>query len=128
MGIFKIVTLSLSGLLLLLVGAMRLSNPIKTFLKSSGISLANDVNLLNELRGLSAVMFFAGIIILLGLIVPVLTISSFVIATLMFIGFAVGRIVSISADGKPNKQILQGIVFELVLGIASIFCLFNVLG
>jgi len=127
MEIFKIVTLSLSSLLLLFVGAMRLSNPIKTYLKNSGIKLENDVNLLNEMRGVSSVMLFGGIIILLGTIVPVLTFTSFVVAALILIGFAIGRFISMAVDGKPNKLITQGIVFELVLGAASIFCVLTLL-
>lgn len=121
MEIVKIVILSLSGLLLLFVGSMRLSNPIKTYLNNSGITLTNDVDLLNEMRGLSAVMFCAGIITPLGIIVPGLTFTSFVVASLIFLGFALGRLISIGVDGKPNKQIIQGITFELVLGGANVF-------
>ncbi len=127
MEIFRIVVLSLSGLLLLFVGLMRLSNPIKTFLNSSGIKLENDVNLLNEIRGLSSVMLCGGIIILLGTLVPQLTTSSFVVATLLFLGFAIGRLFSMSVDGKPNKLLVQGLIFELVFGALNIFCLINAL-
>jgi len=127
MEIFKIITLSLSGLLLLFVGAMRLSNPIKTYLKNSGIKLEKEVNLLNEMRGLSSVQLLGGIIILLGIFIPKFTFASFVVSTLIFIGFAIGRTISISVDGKPNKQIIQGLIFELVFGSASVFCLFNIL-
>ena len=127
MEIFKIVVLSLSGLMLLFVGVMRLSNPIKTYAKNSGIKLENDVNLLNEMRGVSAVMLFGGIIILLGTIIPTLTITSFIVATLIFIGFAIGRALSIGVDGKPNKQIIQGLIFELVFGTLNIFGLVNTL-
>lgn len=127
METFKIITLSLSGLLLLFVGTMRLSNPIKNYLKNSGIKLEKDVDLLNEIRGVSAVMLLGGVIILLGTIVTELTTSSLVVATLLFIGFALGRILSIATDGKPNKQLIQGLVFELVLGSASAFCLITTL-
>jgi len=127
MEIFKIVTLSISGLLLLTVGTLRISNPIKNYLKNSGIKLENDVNLLNEMRGVSSVMLFGGIIILLGIIIPKLTITSFVVATLILIGFAIGRLLSIGLDGKPNKQIVQGLISELILGTANIFCLVNIL-
>lgn len=127
MEIFKIVTLALSGLLLFFVGSMRISNPIKTYLNSSGIQLDNDVNLLNEMRGVSGVMLFGGIIILLGTIIPKLTFTSFAVASLIFLGFAVGRLLSSRLDGKPNKQIAQGLIFELVLGGASLFCLVNAL-
>jgi len=127
MEIFKIITLSLSGLLLLLVGIMRLSNPIKTYLKNSGIKLENDANLLNEMRGISSVQLFGGIIILLGIFIPQLTFTSFVVASFIFLGFAIGRIISIGIDGKPNKQLIQGLVFEIVFGSANVFCLFNIL-
>ena len=126
MEIFKIVTLSLSGLLLFSVGAMRLSNPIKAYLKNSGIKLDKDVDLLNEMRGLSSVMLFGGIIISLGTIIPDLTLTSHITAILLFLGFAVGRMLSLGIDGKPNKQIIQGLVFELVFGALNVFCLVSI--
>jgi len=123
MEIIKIITLSLSGLLLLIVGTLRLSNPIKNYSKNSGIKLENEVNLLNEVKGISSVMLFGGIIILLGIIIPKLTFTSLVVAILILLGFAIGRLLSISIDGKPNKLLIQGLIFELVLGSANIFCL-----
>lgn len=123
MEIIRIVVLSLSALMLTFVGVMRLSNPIKTYLKNSGIRLENDASLLNEMRGVSAVMLSAGIIITIGLFVEKLTFTSHIIASLIFIGFAMGRLLSLKVDGKPSKQIAQGILFELVLGAANIFCL-----
>mgnify|MGYP005994016749 CR=1 FL=1 len=128
MEIFKIVILSLSTLLLLFVGISRLTNPIKTYFKSSGIKLENDPSLLNEMRGTSSVMLFAGIIIALGIFVGKLSFTSHFIAILIFIGFAIGRLISLKADGKPSKQIEQGIIFELVLGVANVFCLISLWG
>ena len=125
MEIFKIVILSLSGLLLFFVGTMRLINPIKTYLKNSGIKLENDVNLLNEMRGVSSLMLLAGVIILLGTFIPELTLISHSFAILLFLGFAIGRILSFVLDGKPNKSIVQGLIFELILGGANTFCLMN---
>jgi len=123
MEIFKIIILSLSGLLLLFVGIMRLSSPIKTYLKNSGVKLENDVNLLNEMRGSSSVQLSVGGIILLGIFIPQLTFTSFVIAALFFLGFALGRIISIGVDGKPNKQLIQGLIFEIAFGAANIVAL-----
>ncbi|OJJ21170.1 hypothetical protein BKI52_11420 [marine bacterium AO1-C] len=113
--------------MLVFVGLMRLTNPVKTYAKNSGITLANDASLLNEMRGVSAVMLCGGVIIALGTIIPRLTFTSFAVASLIFIGFLVGRLVSLSADGKPSQQISQGIVFELVLGAANVFGLVSVL-
>ena len=127
MEILKIVTLSISSLLLLSVGTLRLINPIKNYLKNSGIKLEKEVNLLNEIRGVSAVMMCGGIIILLGIIIPKITTASFVVAVLIFSGFAIGRLISIRLDGKPNKLIVQGLIFEIVLGLLNLFLLFNIL-
>jgi len=125
MEIFKIVILALSALLLVFVGIGRLSNPIKTYLKNSGIKLENEASLLNEMRGVSSVMLFAGIIIALGTFIEKLALTSHIVAILIFIGFLIGRLISLKADGKPSKQITQGIIFELVLGLANAFCLLN---
>ncbi|WP_299275980.1 DUF4345 domain-containing protein [uncultured Psychroserpens sp.] len=126
MEIISIATLSLSALMLIFVGIMRLSNPIKTYGKNSGIRLERDASLLNEMRGVSAVMLSAGIIIAFGLFIEKLTFSSHLIASLMFLGFAIGRLISLKVDGKPSKQITQGILFELVLGLANTFCLITI--
>ena len=71
-------------------------------------------------------MLLGGIIILLGTVVSKLTFASFVVANVIFIGFAIGRLVSYVLDGNPNKMIMQGLILELVLGAANIFCLFNI--
>lgn len=126
MEIINIVTLSISGLLLFVVaGVLRISNPIKNYLKNSGIKLENEVNVLSEVRGMSSVMLFGGIIVLLGTIVPELTFTSFVVAILIFLGYAIGRLLSFGLDGKPNKLIIQGLISELVLGAANVYCLVN---
>ncbi len=128
MEIFNIIVLSISGLLLFVAaGLLRLSNPIKNYLKNSGIKLENEVNTLSEVRGMSSVMMIGGIIVLLGTIVPRLTLTSFVVAVLIFGGYAIGRLLSLGIDGKPNKLIIQGLVTEIVLGGLNIFCLINIL-
>lgn len=125
MEIFKIIVLSLSGLLLLFVGIMRLSNPIKTYAKNSGISLSSEVNLLNEMRGVSSVMLCSALIIFSGIFFTEFALTSFVVAILIYIGFAIGRLISMGVDGKPNKQITQGLIFELVLGALNVYVLVN---
>ena len=127
MEIIKIVTLSISGLLLIYGGTSRVINPIKYYLKNTGIKLENEVNLLSEARGMSSVMMFGGIIIVSGIFIPELTITSFAVAILLFLGYGFGRSLSIALDGKPNKLLIQGLISEIVLGAANIFCLINTL-
>lgn len=125
METFEIVVLSLSGLLLLSSGALRLSNPIGNYSKHSGIKIENEVNLLNEVRGTSSLMFFGGATILSGIFLPQLTLTSFIVATLMFFGFAFGRLISVRLDGRPNKLIIKGLIFELALGPLNAVGLFR---
>ena len=128
MEIFNIVVLSISGLLLFtLAGVLRLINPIKNYEKNSGIKIENEVNMLSEVRGMSTLMSLGGIVILLGTIIPELTLTSFVVAILLFGGYAIGRLLSFGIDGKPNKLIIQGLVTEVVLGSVNTFCLVNIL-
>lgn len=128
METFNIVVLSLSGLLIFIVGAMRLSHPIYTYGKAPGITLDDEVNLLSELRGLGAVMMGAGAIVLAGPWVPQLTPSSFVVGSLIFVGFALARILGIAVDGKPNNIVMKGLVTEVVFGCAHLFGVFSAFG
>ena len=123
MDIITIVVLALSGLLLTFVGLMRLTNPIKTYSKNSGIELDQNTDLLNEIRGVSALMLTGGILILSGILVEKLTLISHVVACLILIGFAIGRIFSMMTDGKPNTKIVQGLIFEIVFGLANVACI-----
>lgn len=61
-------------------------------------------------------MLIGGATVISGAVVPQMTFSSLVVATLNFFGFAVGRVISIRLDGKPNKLLIQGLLFELVFG------------
>ena len=124
MEIFSIGVLSLSGLLFLSVGALRTSNPIRNYLILE-VKIENEVNLLSEVRGMSAVMLFGGATILSGTMIPQMTFASHVVAILIFLGFAFGRLVSIRLDGRPNKLIIQGLVFEIVFGSLNVVGLFN---
>lgn len=118
METYGMIVHGLSALMLIMIGGLRLSNPIKNYEKNSGITLPNQVDLLNELRGTSGVMLLSGIA--LGLFMKSLNLTAYVVALIVFVGFLIGRVLSIAADGKPNKQISQGIWFEVAFGILNI--------
>lgn len=124
MEILSIVTQSLSALLLIMVGMLRLADPIKNYAKNSGITFPGDVDVLNEMRAVGAVMMSAGFILVLGIFFDQMTMTSFVVGSLIFIGFLIGRSFGMVKDGKPNKQIIQGMVFELIFGALNVVCLF----
>ncbi len=128
MEIFNIAVLSLSGLMLFIVaGFLRLVNPIKNYLNNSGIIIENEVNILSEVRGMSTLMMFGGLIVGLGAIIPAFRFTSFVVAILIFGSYAVGRLISFAIDGKPNKLIAIGLITEIVLSLVHTFCLINIL-
>ncbi len=83
--------------------------------------------MLSEVRGMSALMSLGGIIILLEPIIPELTITSFFVAILLFGGYAIGRLISLGIDGKPNKMIIIGLVSEVVFCSLNTFGLVNIL-
>lgn len=128
MEIINIVALSLSALLLIYAGTIRLMKPIKsfclkTYLDNPKIKLEGQTDIFNEMRSAGSSTVFAGIAISLGAILPEFTLTSFVVAIVIFFGYAFGRLVSTTSDGKPNQQLAQGLISELVLGAANAFCL-----
>ncbi len=132
MEIINIVVLALSGLLLTYAVTMRLIKPLtslclKTYLDNPNIKLERKVDVFNEMRAAGASMAFGGVVLFLGILIPQLTLASFVVAIVILLGNAIGRLVSLSSDGKPNKQLAQGLISELVLGGANAFCLFTIL-
>ena len=127
MEIFKIVALALSGSLLIFGGLTRIIDPVKNYMKGTGIKIENEVNNLSEARGVSALMTLGGIIMLLGIFIPMMAMTSHVVAILILMGFGFGRLLSFVLDGKPNKLLVTGLVSELVLGTLNIISLIHIL-
>ena len=132
MEILYIIVLSLSGLMLSVVGAIRLSKPIKsyclnTYSSNPGIKLEGEADVFSEMRGGGSLTLFGGFVILLGIFIPGFKITSFVVAALIFLSFAVGRLIGMVIDGKPNKDLFQGTIAEILLGGINLFCLISLL-
>lgn len=87
----------------------------------------SDTDIFNEMRGIATVTIFSGVVILLGTIMSDLRLTSFVVAVIFFLGFAIGRSFSVSLDGKPNKDLVQGSFAEFILSALNIFCLVDML-
>ena len=128
MDLFETIILSVTGLLFLFIGGTRTADPIRYYERNSGIPIANDVDLLSEVRGASGVMLLAGTTALIGAFLERLTTASLVVATVLFLGFAVGRLLSLRLDGRPNGSLIQGLIIELVLGGLTTFALVHRLG
>ncbi|MEL7124473.1 MAG: DUF4345 domain-containing protein [Bacteroidota bacterium] len=132
METFKIVVLSLSGLALFYASSMRLINPnkanfLKTYIGNSEIKLEKDTDLLNEIRGIGSVMLLGGILVLMGTIMPDFKQTSFVVASLIFGGVVLGRLISFGLDGIPNADIIRAAIIEVTLCVLNLFCLVSIL-
>lgn len=128
MGTVQMIILALTGLFLVFIGLSRFINPIVNYAKNSGVVFPNEVNVLNEVKGVSVLMIGAGLLIVLGAVLSSFGFTAFVIGCLIFWGFAIGRLLSWAIDGRPNKKIVQGIAFEFIFGLAHLWGLFTQLG
>jgi hypothetical protein len=128
MEIINVVVLSLSALLLTYAGTTRLIKPIKSFCLKTysdnpNVKLEGEVDIFNEMRGAGSSTTFGGLAIFLGVLIPQLRVAAFVVAIVIFLGHAFGRLVSSKLDGKPNQQLGQGLFSEMILGVANTVCL-----
>ncbi|MEO1287703.1 MAG: DUF4345 domain-containing protein [Chloroflexota bacterium] len=132
MEIFKVVVLFLSGLALFYACSMRLINPtnaifLQTYFESPENSLATDIDLVNEIRGVGAVMLLGGIVALLGAIRADVRLTSFVVVTIIFSGVVLGRSYSLFIDGIPSENLIRAAIAEVVLSVLNIVCLITIL-
>lgn len=132
MQIFKNVVLVLSGLALFYASSMRLINPteavfLQTYFANPENSLAIDIDLVNEIRGVGGVLFLGGIIAFLGVIRADFRRTSFIVATVIFGGILLGRSLSLFIDGISNERLIRAVIAEGVLGALNVFCLGNIL-
>lgn len=129
MEIFSIIVLALSGFALFYASSMRLIYPRKAnflqiYLTKPENELEKDVDLINEIRGIGAVMFLGGIIILLGIVMPELRISAYIVAIVLLFGVVLGRLVSFGVDGRPNSAIVKASFIEATLGGLNVLFVF----
>ena len=131
MRTFKIAILALSGLSLFYASSSRFINPtdavfLQTYLENTGNGLEIDINLVNETRGIGAVLLLGGIIALIGAIKADFRPTSFVVTTVIFGGIVIGRSLSFFIDGMPYQDLIRVAVIEGVLGTLNVFCLISI--
>jgi len=128
MLIFQIVILALSGLLLAFAGLNRLIKPLTSlcltrYTQNPDVKIEYKSDVFNEMRSAGSQIFFIGLFILLGIFLPEVRLWSFAFATITFLGYAIGRIVSLKLDGKVCKELMQGHYSEIILGTLNAICL-----
>jgi hypothetical protein len=107
------------GLFLIVFGAGRVFLPSE-FYALNGLTLGDDVSMLNEARGAGGVMLGSGILIMMGVFLEKMRFTSTVIAILAFLSYGIARLIGIAIDGLPNEKIIQGIIAEFIFGITAL--------
>ncbi len=130
MEIFYIITLALSGALLCFAGTMRLIKPInslclKAYSNDPSLQIHDKASVFSEMRGAGGFTLFSGIVILIGIFISDFRITSFTVAIVIYLGFVLGRLISIYLDGRPNKETVQGFISEIIFSVLNIVCLIS---
>jgi len=115
-------TLFVSGLIATAVGAAILFMPV-AFYATYGIELGDSVSLFNEIRAPGGSLLASGILMLLGAFVTKLTLTSAVVSSLVYLSYGLSRILSITLDGMPDQGLVLACVFEIAVGLVSVFAL-----
>ncbi len=128
MEVFNLVVLVLSGLLLVFAGTVRLFRPLKSlcllgFSEKHGHDLGDDADMLSEMRGAGTYTLLAGLTILAGAVMPAIRPTSFAVGTVIFVGYAVGRLASMAIDGRPSEDVVKGLFSEVLFGGLHLICL-----
>ena len=119
--------LGIAGVTALGIGAFILAAP-HAFYAGFGISLGDDVNLLNELRGPAAGLAGFGIVMLTGIWRSGMRQISIIVALTVFLAFPAGRFVCLLADGVPSGSVIGALVIELAIAALCLFAFRHRLG
>ncbi len=128
MTIFTTIVLALSGLLLTYAGLNRMLKPISSlcltrYVQNPDVEIEYKSDVFNEMRSAGAQLLFIGLFILLGIFLPQIKLWSFVFAAITFLGYALGRALSLKLDGKVCKELMSGYYSEIFLGVLNAICI-----
>lgn len=115
--ILERVVLGASALVLIAVGAASAFAPA-AFYAGYGIDVDSSA-LASELRATGMVLLLLGLAVAVGAIWRRWVFPAAVVAALVLVGYALGRIVSAIADGAPDASLAFAGIAELVLGVAA---------
>lgn len=111
--------LMVTGGLLVLVGLAGLLAPA-WFHGTSGLDVGTDAGLLSELRGAYGALAAIGAVVTAGAFVGWLTRPAAITGAAVYLGYGVGRLLSLAADGAPPAALILIAVLELTCGAACV--------
>lgn len=105
-----------AGIIALLVGTAELLVPVQSedFL---GIVIDRDISLLNELRASGGGLAAVALLILAGAFLAELAYFSALLGTMLYWGYGLARVLSITLDGMPDPRLVQIAGLEFGVGL-----------
>lgn len=114
--IIQIALLLAAGGLLILIGAFVTLSPVE-FYASNGIEVGANLNLLNELKAPAGFLLIAGLFIVGAIYYSHLANPALWLATLIYLSYAVARLLSAVVDGIPAGGLVAAGVLEAIIGL-----------
>ena len=109
------VLLGLSGLLLFVIGASVLFDPVG-FAAANSIRLPVAPSVLSEARAPGGLLLVSAVVMLLGAVRADLTAAGLALAALVYCSYGAARLVGVALDGMPSAPLTQALFVELAIG------------
>ena len=114
------VILFIAGLVAAAVGGAILFVPAE-FHATTGITLGDNISLLNEIRASGGALLAGGILVLAGAFRERLAYTSAIVAAVFYFGYGLSRLFSMAIDGTPHTGLLQAAALEIIVGFACLY-------
>ncbi|MHA7901419.1 MAG: DUF4345 domain-containing protein [Henriciella sp.] len=101
-----------SGALLGLIGGAVMLSP-KGFLELSGVLIGDDPSLLSELSAPGGVLLMTGALMLIGAVQPRHAKLALIAGGIVYGGYGIGRLSSLSIHGMPSEALVTATIIEL---------------
>ncbi len=115
----QVAVLLVAGGLLILVGGLILAAP-SDFYASNQIEIGANVSLLNELKAPAGMLLAAGLFMLGAIFKRDLADMATSLAALIYLSYAISRLVSMAFDGVPAAGLVQAAALEAFVGLACL--------
>ena len=116
--------LFLSGLIAVAIAGTILLAP-DLFYAGYGIEVGGNATLANELKAPAAALLVAGLLMFAGVLRSSIAVLSLATATVVYLSYGLGRVLSIAIDGMPHSAMVSAAVIELVVGAICLVTLLH---
>ena len=104
-----------AGITAVSIGAALVLRP-EVMHAANGVTLGENASLLSEIRAPGGALLAVGVLLCVAAFVRKLVFAATVAGTVVFLGYGIGRVLSMVIDGIPASALVMACVFELVIG------------